>query len=212
MDDERDLVASRRFSSLAEKFHDKSYRDGYVAAHTRGVLARQMRNFRGELSQADYATEIGKQKTVVSRLENPAYSGWSLRTMLEIARKENVAVLIRFVDLPTFLKYTDDLSDSALRPQPYDEVAIDEFVYVEERNDRETALKALFSGEPKQNAGRSAREAMPTPLQDHSIRQRVVLSRSDDTAMASSAANDTISLPEQEGTPQLIERLTEAAN
>jgi hypothetical protein len=127
MDGERDPVASHRFLSLAEKFHDKRYRDGYVAAHTRGVLARQMRNFRGQLSQADFAAKIGKQKTVVSRLENPAYSGWSLRTMLEIARKENVAVLVRFVDFPTFLGFTDDMSDESLHPHAYDQTAIDRF-------------------------------------------------------------------------------------
>ena len=131
MDDERDLVASHRLSSLADKFHDKSYRDGYVAAHTRGVLARQMRNFRGERPQADYATEIGKQKTVVSRLENPAYTGWSLRTMLDIARKENVAVLVRFVDFPTFLGYTEDYSDATLAPPSYSQSAIDRLAAAE---------------------------------------------------------------------------------
>ena len=41
-----------------------------------------MRNFRGQLPQADFAAKIGKQKTVVGRLEKPAYGGWSLRTML----------------------------------------------------------------------------------------------------------------------------------
>jgi hypothetical protein len=127
MDGERDLVASHRFLSLAEKFNDKRYRDGYVASHTRGVLARQMRNFRGNLSQAEFAAQIGKQKTVVSRLENPAYSGWSLRTMLEVARKENVAVLVRFVDFPTFLGFTDDMSDESLHPHAYDQPEIDRF-------------------------------------------------------------------------------------
>jgi hypothetical protein len=127
MDGERDLVASHRFLSLAEKFHDKRYRDGYVAAHTRGVLVRQMRNFRGRLSQAEFAAKIGKQKTVVGRLENPAYSGWSLRTMLDIARRENVAVLVRFVDFPTFLGFTDDMSDESLHPHAYDQAEIDRF-------------------------------------------------------------------------------------
>jgi hypothetical protein len=125
MDGERDLVASHRLLSLAEKFHDKRYRDGYVAAHTRGVLARQMRNFRGQLSQADFAAKIGKQKTVVGRLESPAYGGWSLRTMLEIAGQEDVAVLVRFVDFSTFLGFTDDMSDESLHPHAYDQTEID---------------------------------------------------------------------------------------
>jgi hypothetical protein len=127
MDGEHGAASSHRLLSLAEKFRDKRYRDGYVAAHTRGVLADQMRNFRGNLSQAEYAAKIGKQKTVIGRLENPAYGGWSLRTMHEIARAENVAVLVRFVDFPTFLGFTDDMSDESLRPRAYDQAEIDSF-------------------------------------------------------------------------------------
>jgi hypothetical protein len=126
MDRERDLVPSDRLLRLAARFHDKQYRDAYVAAHAREILAKQMRSFRGDLSQAEYAEKIEKQKTVVGRLENPAYSGWSLRTMLEIARKENVGVLAQFVDFPTFLNFTDDLSDDVLYPHEYNEDQTDE--------------------------------------------------------------------------------------
>jgi hypothetical protein len=126
MEREHDLVPSTRLLRLAARFHDKQYRDAYVAAHAREILAKQMRSFRGALAQAEYAEKIGKQKTVIGRLENPAYSGWSLRTMLDIARKENVAVLARFVDFPTFLNFTDDMSDDALHPQGYNETTTDD--------------------------------------------------------------------------------------
>ena len=139
MDGEHDRAASR-LPSLAEKFQDKRYRDGYVAALTRSVLARQMRNFRGDLSQAEFGAQIGKRQTVISRLESPAYAGWSLRTMLEVARKRGIAVFVRFVDFPTFLKYSDDLSDEALCPQAYDQEAIEAFAKKEEQRARETAL------------------------------------------------------------------------
>lgn len=135
MDGERGPVFSRRLRSLAQKFRGKRYRDGYVAAHTRGVLAKQMRNFRGELSQQEFADRIGKQKTMIARLENSAYGGWSLRTMLEIARKRNLALIVRFVDFPTFLKFTGDLSDRALNPPSYDEAEIEALIASEERND-----------------------------------------------------------------------------
>jgi hypothetical protein len=144
MDGELDLSDSRLLT-LVVKFRDKQYRDGYVAAHTRGVLARQMRNFRGNLSQADFAEEIGKQKTMIARLENSAYGGWSLRTMLEIARNRGVAIFCRFVDFPTFLKLTNDFSDEALYPVSYDQSAIDQLAAGEEFRDQEQALKALFS-------------------------------------------------------------------
>lgn len=139
MDEERNPAASDRLTSLAGKFHDKRYRDGYVAANTRSVLARQMRNFRGEHSQAEFGAEIEKRQTVISRLENPAYGGWSLRTMLEIARKKNVAVFVRFVDFPTFLRYSGDISDCALHPNEYDENEVDQFAR------KETAAELLSS-------------------------------------------------------------------
>jgi hypothetical protein len=138
MHGERSPVDSHRLFSLVGKMHDKRYRDNYVVAHTRRVLAQQMRNFRGELPQGEFGELIGKRQTVVSRLENPNYGAWQLRTMFEIASKCNVAVFVRFVDFPTFLKYTNDLSDEALHPESYREEAMDEFVAYE------TAVNEFF--------------------------------------------------------------------
>lgn len=120
-----------RLTRLADKMHDKEYRDGYVAAHTRQVLAKQMREFRGNKSQTEFAGLIDKKQTVISRLENPGYSGWTLGTLFEIAAKLNVAVFVRFVDFPTFLKYTGDQSDAALHPESYDREKVDEFARLE---------------------------------------------------------------------------------
>ena len=124
---EPSLVYSHRLVRLAEKMHDKGYRDGYVAAHNRQVLAKQMREFRGEKSQTDFAQKIDKRQTIVSRLENPNYSGWTLGTLFEIASKLDVAVFVRFVDFPTFLKYTGNQSESALHPAQYDQQQVDDF-------------------------------------------------------------------------------------
>jgi hypothetical protein len=121
-----------------------------------------MRNFRDALSQAEFGALIGKRQTVISRLESPAYGSWTLRTMLQLARRRNVAVFVRFVDFPTFLKYTDDLSDSALLPQPYDKTVeeIDQLAETAEKTAEEGALKAFFSGVPEQSpSGPSARDA-----------------------------------------------------
>lgn len=112
-------AVSHRVRSLIEKMRDKRYRDGYVAAHTRQVLAKQMREFRGAVSQMEFATAIGKRQTMVSRLESPNYVGWTLSTMFEIARKLDVAVFVRFVDFATFLKLSEDMSESALHPRAY---------------------------------------------------------------------------------------------
>jgi hypothetical protein len=54
---------SHRLISLADKMHDKKYRDGYVATHTRQVLAKQMREFRGDMPQTEFAELIDKRQT-----------------------------------------------------------------------------------------------------------------------------------------------------
>jgi hypothetical protein len=122
-----------------------------------------MRNFRGDLSQAEFGAVIGKRQTVVSRLESPAYGSWTLRTMLEIARKKNVAVFCRFVDFPTFLKYSGDLSESALAPAQYENKDLVELIQETDRHQNEDALRALFS-EPSPSAEtNSALEGLLSP-------------------------------------------------
>lgn len=165
MDSERSLAGFRRLLSLAQEFRDKRYRDGYVAAHARSVLSRQMRNFRGKLSQMEFAEKLGKQKTVVARLENPAYGGWSIRTMLEIARKLDVAVFVRFVDFPTFLQYTGDLSGGAVHPASYDEEAIDELAREAERTVRDRLLKEIFDPNQWGVEKGASTLVIPPPLQ-----------------------------------------------
>ena len=124
MDEELRPVDSHRLRSLLKNFQDKTYRDSYIASHTRRFLARQMRKFRGEISQSEFGTLIDKRQTVVSRLEDPKYGKWTLQTLFDVAEKLNVAVLVRFVDIPTFLRLSDDTSESALEPQPYNEKAM----------------------------------------------------------------------------------------
>jgi hypothetical protein len=145
MPQEPNDVGSHRLTRLAEKMHDKEYRDGYVAAHTRQVLAKQMREFRGAKPQTEFAELIDKRQTMVSRLENPSYVGWTLSTMLEIASKLNVAVFARFVDFPTFLKYSGEQSEPALHPEAYDQQKVDNFAQAEAEQEAFQDLQINFN-------------------------------------------------------------------
>lgn len=149
MDDERFPATSRRAVHLAEKMHDAAYRHGYVEAHSRRFLARQMRGFRGERSQTEFGAIIDKRQTVVSRLEDANYRGWTLGTMFEIARKLGVAVFVRFVDFPRFLKYSDDLSDDAICPVPYNKKDVDAFASGIAKSERELIDSVATALEPK---------------------------------------------------------------
>ncbi len=69
---------------------------------------------------------------MVSRLENPNYTGWTLNTLFEVASKLNVAVFVRFVDFSTFLKYSGEQSEAALHPASYDQDSVDDFARLEQ--------------------------------------------------------------------------------
>jgi hypothetical protein len=131
MDEERLLVSSRRPRRLAMKMRDETYRNRYVESHNRRTIAQQMREFRGEMSQTEFARKIGTSQQIVSRLENPNYHGWTAATFFAVARKLGVAAIMRFVDFPTFLKYSNDLSEQAeqaMCPKSYDQAVVDAFV------------------------------------------------------------------------------------
>ncbi len=122
---EADNVVSHRFSRLAKKLGEKAYRDNYVSSHLRIFLTNQIRALRGEMSQAEFGKFIQKPQSVVSRLEDPHYGKLTLQTLLDIANKLDVALLVRFTDYPTFLNFTDDFSDDAINPSPYDQTSVD---------------------------------------------------------------------------------------
>jgi hypothetical protein len=110
---------------LASKFREKPYRDSYVSSHVKRFLANQIVAFQGEKSQEEFGRFIGKPQSVVSRLQNPKYGKYTLQTLLDIASKLDVAFVARFVDFPTFLKFTNDFSDRAICPAPYIHKPID---------------------------------------------------------------------------------------
>lgn len=124
-----EIVASHRFARLAPKLADKTYRDSYVSSQLRTWLADQVRALRGGMSQKEFGQLIGKPQTVVSRLEDPDYGRLTIETLLDVASKLDIALLVRFVDHPTFLVATNDFSDTALRPAPYNQQTINNVAF-----------------------------------------------------------------------------------
>lgn len=127
-----------RLIRLIAKLRDVSYRNSYVESHTKLFLARQMRAFRGDKTQKEFADALGVSQSVVSeRLENPNYGKSNLQTLFDTAAKLNIAVFVRFVDFETFLKLSGDMSDDAVHPREYDKDALDALSNSQE-------LKAVF--------------------------------------------------------------------
>lgn len=118
-------VDSHRIARLVSKLSDSGYRHSYLAQHLRSFLADQFRALRGDRTQREFGRILKKPQSVVSRLEDENYGKHTLQSLLDIAKKLDVALLVQFVDFPTFLKFSDDNSDAFVAPQSYRQDAID---------------------------------------------------------------------------------------
>lgn len=102
---------------LIKKLSRLDYRTEYVEQGVKLWVARQIRVLREQRnwSQGDLAAKTGKAQSAISRLEDPEYGQMSLQTLLELAKAYDVALSIKFVDFPTFLRETKDVSTTNMR-------------------------------------------------------------------------------------------------
>ncbi len=107
---------SRKLKRLASKLQDKAYRDGYVGARARRFLAHQMRALRGDLSQAEFGRLIDKPQSVVSRWEDPTYGKMTLASLLDVAARLDRALVVQFMDWPSFVAISEDQDPAPPRP------------------------------------------------------------------------------------------------
>ena len=125
MEAERHHARSHKLVRLANKLKDKLYRDSFVAARARRFLAHQVRAIRGAMSQSEFGKLIDKPQSVVSRLEDPSYGKMTINSLLDIAAKVDRALVVQFVDWKQFLKITEEDSEAASAPSPYNSDEID---------------------------------------------------------------------------------------
>jgi transcriptional regulator with XRE-family HTH domain len=141
-----------------------------MARQLKAFLAQQIRELRGDRSQVEFGGLIGKPQSVISRLEKQADRQISVQTLIDIAERLDIAVIIRFVDFPTFLRLTDDHSDPALAPASYDQAAIDSLAEKTQREAREMELRDAFLPPPSESVSLDLRidgennSATTTPL------------------------------------------------
>jgi hypothetical protein len=134
-----------RVRRLARALGNQETRHSYMARQLKAFLAQQIRALRGDQSQKDFGERIHKPQSVVSRLEKQADRHISIQTLIDIAERLDIAVIIRFVDFVTFLRYTDDYSESAIKPDPFRQEAIDEVARDAEQSISGAALNSLLS-------------------------------------------------------------------
>ena len=106
-------------------FDDKEFRNAFVEEFVRTGIAFQIRALRQRenWSQGDLGKKTGKPQNVISRLEDPDYGSFTVKSLLELAAAFDVALMVRFVSFSDLWKASQRLSPRDLAVARYsDEV------------------------------------------------------------------------------------------
>ena len=88
-----------------------------MAHRLKASLADQIRDLRGNRSQKEFGALIGKPQSVVSRLEKEDYGKVTLQTLIDIATRLDIGLVVQFVDFSTFLRTADDRPAAPSEPR-----------------------------------------------------------------------------------------------
>jgi len=164
--------ASSNWARIVPKLENERFRNAYFEKTLKAFLANQIRIIRGDESQTAFGKRLGMTQSVVSRLEDEGYGKLNAQTLIDLAQKLGVALIIKFVDYPTFLQETDNLSEAELRPKPFDIADLNDLAQrsrerAQPRIETDNALRAFFEGQEarRENHQPQAERTLPIPPQ-----------------------------------------------
>jgi transcriptional regulator with XRE-family HTH domain len=109
---------------IEELIQNDDFRSQFTADFVHEFVSAQIRALREKKvwSQAKLGQEAGRmEQTQVSRLENPEYSGGSLKSLIRIAQAFDVGLLVRFVPFSKLMDATVDLTPDNIAPPSFRE-------------------------------------------------------------------------------------------
>lgn len=136
--DQRPHMMNRR-QQIVNGLKDKGYRDAFVRQQATTDIPFQIRGMRAQRgwTQAELAQKLGKQQSVVSRLENPKYGKFTLKTLHELAAEFDVGLLVTFVSFSALANRAASYGIADVEIP-----AFDEDPGIEPQDDREEALES----------------------------------------------------------------------
>jgi transcriptional regulator with XRE-family HTH domain len=120
------------------KWKNKEYRDAYLEASIEQGVAWQIRinrRLRG-ITQLELAKAIGTKQSAISRLEDPTYGAHSLETLIEIAKKFDCALSVKFVSFSQLSYESERLTEADLYAATFAEE-------MDEINEQQIELKKI---------------------------------------------------------------------
>jgi|GEM_PF-5728675 len=109
---------------LVPQLANPEFRESFLESSITMSVCNQIRAMRGDKSQKEFSEFINKPQSVVSRLESPD-APKSLKSMLDIAHAHKVALLVKFVDYPTYFRLTSLYAAEWFKLEPYNQNAME---------------------------------------------------------------------------------------
>jgi transcriptional regulator with XRE-family HTH domain len=111
---------------LLGNLKNKKYRDAFVESHIKNGIPFQIKTMRErrDLTQEELGVLANMKQAAISRLENPNYGNFTLKTLKEIASAFDVALTVRFVPFSDLVKWdlaldADSLEAPSFNKDPY---------------------------------------------------------------------------------------------
>jgi transcriptional regulator with XRE-family HTH domain len=102
---------------LTNELKNKQYRDAFVSAHVDIGIPHQIRILREQRgwTQQDLADRTAGKQAWIAKIENPNYTGFSLKTLKKLASAFDVAIIVRFVPISNLVKWELEISPESLQ-------------------------------------------------------------------------------------------------
>lgn len=112
-------IISQKVKQIAAQLTNEDFRKSFMESNVKMSVATQIRALRGDKSQAEFGRMLNQTQSVVSRFEDPDYGKWTLQTLLGVVTSLDLALVVKIVDYPTFLRSTSDYDRESLAPESY---------------------------------------------------------------------------------------------
>jgi transcriptional regulator with XRE-family HTH domain len=108
---------------IIARLKDKEHRDAYVSANIDIGIPFQIRALREKKgwTQKELAERSGKKQAWIAKLESPNYSGFSLKTLKQLASVFDVGLIVRYVPFSDLIKWELEISPEKLMAVSFDE-------------------------------------------------------------------------------------------
>lgn len=117
------MLISKSMEKTFRRLKSKDVRAAYVEAELCNGIAAQIKRLRLDRgwSQSDLAKKIKTTQNTISRLEDPSYGRFTIKTLLALSKAFDVALLARFMPFSGFMPVVWDTSPDALTADGYDD-------------------------------------------------------------------------------------------